>query len=70
MKRSKRPVIMILMLRSEKESEGKHEEERENRCFTSSSRKKKFILFCVELKGKKRTRENCILLRYQIKGII
>lgn len=41
MKRSKRPVIMILMLRGEKESEGKDEEERENRCFTSSSRKKK-----------------------------
>ena len=45
MKRSKRPVIMILMLRSEKESEGKHEEERENRCFTSSSRKKNSSYF-------------------------
>lgn len=45
MKRSKRPVIMILMLRGEKESEGKHEEERENRCFTSSSRKKNSSYF-------------------------
>lgn len=45
MKRSKRPVIMILMLRSEKENEGKHEEERENRCFTSSSRKKNSSYF-------------------------
>lgn len=55
MKRSKRPVIMILMLRGKKESEGKDEEERENRCFTFSSLKKNFIVFCVELKRKKST---------------
>lgn len=55
MKRSKRPVITILMLRGKKESGGKDEEERENRCFTSFSRKKNCIVFYVELKRKKRT---------------
>lgn len=55
MKRSKRPVIMILMLRGKKESEGKDEEDRENRRFASSSRKKNCIVFRVELKRKKRT---------------
>lgn len=55
MKRSKRPVIMILMLRGKKESEGRDEEERENRCFASSSRKKNCVVFCVQLNRRKRT---------------